>query len=284
MCNYCMPLTSFCLITNPREPQALVQSSTGLIVVQMYSLVIYKTASFIKVFFNGQQICSVLSPCLQQDILQAIERDASQANIEAYCSFSDSYGVGKGIGMHARLASISRAFGTSHYQALDGKIRHCLEKWLRIDGKIFSQYKTISSFKCCPEKISFLKVIIVLFSCFYVTCCLPSLRCFNDFNCQSYLKTSLLLVSGSIQRKQYCKISLSLVSLDTLPERNRFHYDTVWGGLFLRGEDGEAHFYTDFGFPFYNDHHFHLGYFLYALAYYVRHDTAWAQRMQNNLI
>ncbi|XP_065934126.1 uncharacterized protein [Magallana gigas] len=138
-----------------------------------------------------------------QDILQAIERDASQANLEAYCSFSDSYAVGKGIGMHARLASISRAFGTSHYQALDGKIRHCLEKWLRID--------------------------------------------------------------------------------DTLPERNRFHYDTVWGGLFLRGEDGEAHFYTDFGFPFYNDHHFHLGYFLYALAYYVRHDTAWAQQHRQRI-
>lgn len=138
-----------------------------------------------------------------QDILQAIERDASQANLEAYCSFSDSYGVGKGIGMHARLASISRAFGTSHYQALDGKIRHCLEKWLRID--------------------------------------------------------------------------------DTLPERNRFHYDTVWGGLFLRGEDEEAHFYTNFGFPFYNDHHFHLGYFLYALAYYVRHDTAWAQQHRQRI-
>lgn len=75
-----------------------------------------------------------------------------------------------------------------------------------------------------------------------------------------------------------------MVFLDTLPERNRFHYDTVWGGLFLRGEDGEAHFYTDFGFPFYNDHHFHLGYFLYALAYYVRHDTAWAQRMYYNSI
>lgn len=83
--------------------------------------------------------------------MQAIERDASQANLEAYCSFSDSYGVGKGIGMHARLASISRAFGTSHYQALDGKIRHCLEKWLRIDGKISLHFKTISSFKCYPE-------------------------------------------------------------------------------------------------------------------------------------
>lgn len=67
--------------------------------------------------------------------------------------------------------------------------------------------------------------------------------------------------------------------VDSLPERNKFHYDTVWGGLFLRGEDAEAHFYTDYGFPFYNDHHFHLGYFLYALAYYVRHDAAWAQRM-----
>ena len=37
-------------------------------------------------------------------------------------------------------------------------------------------------------------------------------------------------------------------------------------------------FGADFGFTFYNDHHFHFGYFLYALAYYARHDPTWAQR------
>ena len=52
----------------------------------------------------------------------------------------------------------------------------------------------------------------------------------------------------------------------------------MWGGLFLRATDGDPQFYTDYGFPFYNDHHFHLGYFLYALAYYVRHDRDWGNR------
>ena len=59
----------------------------------------------------------------------------------------------------------------------------------------------------------------------------------------------------------------------------KFRYDTVWGGLFLRATNrGTLDFGADFGFPFYNDHHFHLGYFLYALAYYVRHNPAWGNR------
>ncbi|KAK3084979.1 hypothetical protein FSP39_022319 [Pinctada imbricata] len=138
-----------------------------------------------------------------QEILQAIDRDAAQANLEQYCRYSDSYNTGKGIGFTARLASISRAFGTNHYHALDGKIKNCLELWLRVD--------------------------------------------------------------------------------DSIPEKWKFHYDSVWGGLYLRATDGDPQFYTDYGFPFYNDHHFHLGYFLYALAYYVRHDKSWAQRNKHRI-
>ena len=75
--------------------------------------------------------------------------------METYCSFSDSYGVGKGIGMHARLASISRAFRTTHYQSLDGKIRQCLEKWLRIDGKLY--YLVLGSLVDGREQLKFYK-------------------------------------------------------------------------------------------------------------------------------
>ncbi|KAJ8312301.1 hypothetical protein KUTeg_009674 [Tegillarca granosa] len=54
-----------------------------------------------------------------QDILNAIERDANGVILDNICAYSDSYGVGKEIGFVARLASISRAFGTQHYTKLD---------------------------------------------------------------------------------------------------------------------------------------------------------------------
>lgn len=66
-----------------------------------------------------------------------------------------------------------------------------------------------------------------------------------------------------------------MVFLDIFLERNRFYYDMVWGGFFLRGEDGEVYFYIDFGFFFYNDYYFYFGYFLYVLVYYVRYDMVW---------
>ena len=58
----------------------------------------------------------------------------------------------------------------------------------------------------------------------------------------------------------------------------KFKYDQVWGGLYLRATSAnEVAYGTDYGFPYYNDHHFHLGYFLYALAYYVKHFPQWGQ-------
>lgn len=133
------------------------------------------------------------------EILAAIARDASEHNIDTICSQWDSYGLGKAISLSARLASISRAFGTNHYEDIDRQIKTCLEKWLRIQ--------------------------------------------------------------------------------DTLSDMWKFHYDTVWGGLFLRAtNNADIGYGYDFGFPYYNDHHFHLGYFLYALAYYVRHHQTWGHQ------
>ncbi|CAL1545785.1 unnamed protein product [Lymnaea stagnalis] len=63
---------------------------------------------------------------------------------------------------------------------------------------------------------------------------------------------------------------------DTLDNMWKFHYDDVWGGLFLRATgDAGVDWGVDYGFPYYNDHHFHLGYFIYAMAYYVKHNRAW---------
>ncbi|ESP04325.1 hypothetical protein LOTGIDRAFT_237425 [Lottia gigantea] len=130
-----------------------------------------------------------------KDIKDAIARDAANVNLNAVCPHSDSYNVGKALGLVSRLASISRAFGTNHFHQLDSSLKSCLEKWLRIH--------------------------------------------------------------------------------DTLENKWKFHYDNVWGGLFLRATDGDLGYGTDYGFPYYNDHHFHLGYFLYAISYYVKHYKSW---------
>lgn len=50
-------------------------------------------------------------------------------------------------------------------------------------------------------------------------------------------------------------------------------YETAWGGIIR--STGFNNIYIDFGNGFYNDHHFHYGYFLAAGAVIARHDTAW---------
>ncbi|XP_025097413.1 uncharacterized protein LOC112565819 [Pomacea canaliculata] len=144
------------------------------------------TAAVNRIKQNGAQL---------NDIISAIQRDAANVNLDAVCAHSDSYNAGKAIGMATRLASISRAFGTSHFRDLDTMIGQCLSKWLRVE--------------------------------------------------------------------------------DTLDNMWKFHYDTVWGGLFLRATNGDLDWGVDYGFPYYNDHHFHLGYFLYAMAYYVKYHPGW---------
>ncbi|BFZ06759.1 hypothetical protein BsWGS_09798 [Bradybaena similaris] len=144
------------------------------------------------------------NPSQLKDILAAIDRDAQKQNLDGNCAHTDSYNGGKDIGMVSRLASLSRAFGTNHYQKLDESIKNCLEKWLRIT--------------------------------------------------------------------------------DTLDNLWKFHYDTVWGGLFLRATtDAQVDWGTDYGFPYYNDHHFHLGYYIYAMAYYVKHNQAWGNAHKDRI-
>eukprot|EP01137_Pigoraptor_chileana_P028599 Opistho-2@12720 len=50
-------------------------------------------------------------------------------------------------------------------------------------------------------------------------------------------------------------------------------YDPTWGGLVTMASAGDPG--SDFGFGYYNDHHFHLGYFLYAAAAVGKSNTAW---------
>ncbi|KAK1273882.1 hypothetical protein QJS04_geneDACA013304 [Acorus gramineus] len=56
---------------------------------------------------------------------------------------------------------------------------------------------------------------------------------------------------------------------------NGFLYDPKWGGLVTKA--GLSDSGADFGFGIYNDHHYHLGYFAYAIAVLVKLDPAWAR-------
>ncbi|KAH7677879.1 endo-1,3(4)-beta-glucanase protein [Dioscorea alata] len=56
---------------------------------------------------------------------------------------------------------------------------------------------------------------------------------------------------------------------------NGFLYDPKWGGIVTK--QGSVDSGADFGFGIYNDHHYHLGYFLYAIAVLSRLDPAWGR-------
>jgi endo-1,3(4)-beta-glucanase len=54
----------------------------------------------------------------------------------------------------------------------------------------------------------------------------------------------------------------------------KLRYDRTWGGIIANGAQNDAN--ASFGQGFYNDHHFHYGYFLYAAAALAKEDPAWA--------
>ncbi len=74
----------------------------------------------------------------------------------------------------------------------------------------------------------------------------------------------------------------SLVSawLDGTNEQ-KLVYDTTWGGVVSRA--GLLNPAADFGQGYYNDHHFHYGYLLYAAAVLAR-DEAWARRYRSKIL
>ncbi|KAG8056619.1 hypothetical protein GUJ93_ZPchr0002g24838 [Zizania palustris] len=64
--------------------------------------------------------------------------------------------------------------------------------------------------------------------------------------------------------------------LDGSFQGNGFLYDPKWGGLVtLQGMRDSG---ADFGFGIFNDHHYHLGYFLYAIAVLTKIDPSWGKK------
>ncbi|KAJ8568783.1 hypothetical protein K7X08_032414 [Anisodus acutangulus] len=63
--------------------------------------------------------------------------------------------------------------------------------------------------------------------------------------------------------------------LDGTFEENGFFYDTKWGGIVTK--QGAMDSGADFGFGVYNDHHYHIGYFLYGIAVLAKIDPMWGR-------
>lgn len=64
--------------------------------------------------------------------------------------------------------------------------------------------------------------------------------------------------------------------LDGTFSGNGFLFDKKWGGLVTK--QGSLDSGADFGFGVYNDHHYHLGYFLYGIAVLAKIDPAWGRK------
>ncbi|KAL6139825.1 hypothetical protein ACLB2K_058126 [Fragaria x ananassa] len=59
---------------------------------------------------------------------------------------------------------------------------------------------------------------------------------------------------------------------------NGFLYEAKWGGLVTK--NGAVDKGADFGFGIYNDHHYHIGYFVYAIAVVAKLDQAWGLKFK----
>ncbi|KAL3624152.1 hypothetical protein CASFOL_032968 [Castilleja foliolosa] len=66
--------------------------------------------------------------------------------------------------------------------------------------------------------------------------------------------------------------------LDSTFKGNGFLYDKKWGGLVTK--QGSLDSQADFGFGIFNDHHFHLGYFIYGISVLANLDPEWGRKYE----
>uniref|UniRef100_A0A803LKQ6 glucan endo-1,3-beta-D-glucosidase n=2 Tax=Chenopodium quinoa TaxID=63459 RepID=A0A803LKQ6_CHEQI len=64
--------------------------------------------------------------------------------------------------------------------------------------------------------------------------------------------------------------------LDGTFNGNGFLYDGKWGGMVTKQGSNDSG--ADFGFGIFNDHHYHLGYFIYGIAVLAKIDPAWGRK------
>jgi endo-1,3(4)-beta-glucanase len=63
---------------------------------------------------------------------------------------------------------------------------------------------------------------------------------------------------------------------------NTLLYERTYGGLVSKNSVGSSG--ADFGNYYYNDHHFHYGYFVYAAACIIKKDVAWGQTYKTKIM
>nr|GMC66036.1 probable endo-1,3(4)-beta-glucanase ARB_01444 [Ipomoea batatas] len=59
-------------------------------------------------------------------------------------------------------------------------------------------------------------------------------------------------------------------------EGNAFLYESKWGGIVTKQSSSDTG--ADFGFGIYNDHHYQIGYFIYAIAVLAKIDSGWGRK------
>jgi len=62
-----------------------------------------------------------------------------------------------------------------------------------------------------------------------------------------------------------------------------FEYESIWGGITVP-TTAPGNQYADYGFFFYNDHHFHFGYYLYTIAYCIYKDASWGTQNKEAIL
>ncbi|OQR87374.1 endo-1,3(4)-beta-glucanase [Achlya hypogyna] len=82
----------------------------------------------------------------------------------------------------------------------------------------------------------------------------------------------------SVRDSLVAKVEGWLTRWLTLQNSDFFVYDTVWGGVCSNTGLKGVFYMTDFGNGWYNDHHFHYGYFLYSAAVLGRYRPEFLQR------
>jgi endo-1,3(4)-beta-glucanase len=99
-------------------------------------------------------------------------------------------------------------------------------------------------------------------------------------------KARLALIADSLNRPdlvapvvQYLKTSIGYWLQNNSVAGTQAAYETTWGGVV--NKQGATSFWVDFGNGYYNDHHFHYGYFLTIAATIAKFDSAWLNQYRD---
>lgn len=95
------------------------------------------------------------------------------------------------------------------------------------------------------------------------------------------LTTKELLKNDSLSEDSRKKLEVAFSRFAENRQQFPLYYDAAWGGLvssatYVTGNDGE-----DFGNTYYNDHHFHYGYFIHAAAIIGHLNPDWLKNQTN---